>query len=93
MILSMTFPEPVGLTRQRSIKVQDTLDLRSVIYSFATTRFLFNCFIINFYYLFIIIVVNFFYTFTRYFYLHLASLPAKFIYISRTVVELILNDM
>ena len=73
----MIFPEPVGLTRQYSVKVQDTLDLRSVIYSFVTTRFLFYCFIIIFLiYLFIIII-----------------LPVTFIYISRTVVELILNDM
>ena len=43
------------------IEVQDTLDLESVIYFFATTRFVLDCFILfYFYYLFIIIVVNFF---------------------------------
>ena len=30
----MIFPEPVGLTRQHCIEVQDTLDLESVIYFF-----------------------------------------------------------
>ena len=90
----MIFPKPVGLTGQHSIKVQDTLDLESVIYFFATNRFVLDCFILfYFYYIFIIIVVNFFFTFIRYFYLHLASLPVSFIYIFRTVVESILNDM
>ena len=90
----MIFPKPVGLTGQHSIKVQDTLDLESVIYFFATNRFVLDCFILfYFYYLFIIIVVNFFFTFTRYFYLHLASSPVSFIYIFRIVVESILNDM
>ena len=74
------------------IEVQDTLDLESVTYFFATNRFVLDCVI-----LFLLYIYNhccqFFFTFIRYFYLHLASLPVSFIYIFRIVVESILNDM
>ena len=78
----MIFSDPVGLTRQHSIEVQDTLDLKGVIYLFTTTRFL-----SPFLFLFVLIVViTIFSAFTHFFYLGLASLPITFIYISRIIV-------
>ena len=57
------------------------------MYFFATTQFSFL-----FIYL-LLVLLFFFFTFTQYIYLYFASLPIKFIYISRIVVESLLNGM